>query len=99
MTDLVRSAVELYIETDGGRELVGTGSGGGVDAGSVETELSGVQSRLEDLETTVDALRREIKSDENAVDPGLQRAVFESIPTEDELVDGERGLPSGEIAK
>ncbi|WP_424019052.1 hypothetical protein ACOZ4N_06160 [Halorientalis pallida] len=96
MAELIRSAVELYIETDGGRESVGGAVTGDVNLGGVETELKGIQNRLDDLETTIDTVRREVESDE--VDASLQQAVLRSLPKRSELNDGERGAMAGEVA-
>ncbi|WP_430505933.1 hypothetical protein [Haloparvum sp. PAK95] len=97
MAELIRSAVELYIETDGGRDSVGEGLAGEVDLGGVETELRGLQNRLDDLETSVETVRREVESDR--IDSSLQQAVYQSIPKASDLDDGERGAMAGEVAK
>jgi hypothetical protein len=97
MAELIRSAVELYIETDGGRESVGGTATGQVDLGSVETELKGIQNRLADLETSMDTVRREVESDQ--VDASLQEAVLDSLPKSSELDDGEWGAMVGDVAK
>lgn len=96
MAELIRSAVELYIETDGGRQALGGTATGGENLGNIETTLRGIQNELEELETSVDALQREIES--NQVDAGLQQAVFRSLPTRDELNDGQRGVVAGDVA-
>lgn len=95
MSDLVRSAVELFIRTDGGTETLG--SSGDTDMGELETRLTGIENTLSGMEESVETVRREVVS--RTVESSDLVDVLDALPTQSELDEENEVAPPGYTAK